>query len=128
MPPNSLIAYLQVCILKYNKGNKIAAMRYEHGDCGSKGIAKRWHGRMELPPEMLSGGPNSGEVIGRGQSRMHCRPYAIYKDGAELQGGHKPRRCNGCRGAGAGAAALGWLVGLSQLVLGCRGALGPLCA
>jgi hypothetical protein len=40
---------------------------------------------MVLAPEMLNGAPNSGEVIGRGQSRMHCRPYAIYKDGAELQ-------------------------------------------
>jgi hypothetical protein len=41
---------------------------------------------MKLAPEMLNGGPNSGEVIGRGQTRMHCRPYAIYKDGTELQG------------------------------------------
>jgi hypothetical protein len=57
-----------------------------YGDCGSKGIAKRWHGRMKLAPEMLNGGLNSGEVIGRGQTRIHCRPYAIYKDGAELQG------------------------------------------
>ena len=80
----SFLAHLQV--LKYIKGNKTATIRYEYGDCGSKDIAKRWHGRMKLAPEMLNGGPNSGEVIGRGQTRMHCRPYAICKDGTELQG------------------------------------------
>ena len=64
-------------LIKYNKGNKTAAIRHQYGDCGSKDIAKRWHGRMKLAPEMLNGGPNSGEVIGRGQTRMHCHPYAV---------------------------------------------------
>jgi len=45
-----------------------------------------WEGGMKLDHKMLNGGPNTGEMLGRGKSRMHCRPFAMYKPGAHTVG------------------------------------------
>jgi len=73
-------AYLADCkITNYHKSTKVATVVYEN-------TSDVWEGSMKLDLKMLNGGPSSGELLGRGKSRMHCRPYAIYKPRAARVG------------------------------------------
>ena len=76
-PPPSLFT-LSRQITNYHKSTKVATVVYENTDVRE--------GSMKLDLKMLNGGPSSGELLGRGKSRMHCRPYAIYKPRAARVG------------------------------------------
>ena len=76
-PPPSL-STLSRQITNYHKSTKVATVVYENTDVRE--------GSMKLDLKMLNGGPSSGELLGRGKSRMHCRPYAIYKPRAARVG------------------------------------------
>ena len=77
-PPPSL-STLSRQITNYHKSTKVATVVYEN-------TSDVWEGSMKLDLKMLNGGPSSGELLGRGKSRMHCRPYAIYKPRAARVG------------------------------------------